>query len=358
VSETATLSTLTVGSLAQGSSNVSIGTGSSLRLNGTVTVTPLPGLQNSAGATITGAGALELVTTAGSRSFTVNDSPADSDLTISATVANGGALGGVTKAGLGRLTFSGSNTYGGTTSVSAGVLRATNSGALGTGTGANEVQTISTIPTSGTFTLSFGGIATAAIAFNADATAIQTALEAVVGTGNVVVTGNVAGPFTATFQGALGNTNVEQLTSTTTTIVFGTTTAGQGGVDVTSGASLELDGGLTINNETVILAGTGIVNGPVSALNTGITGTGALRSLTGSNLLNGSVVINGATGANDSIAVDSGTLTVSGNIFQQVASINLVKSGLGTLEMAGSGSNAYGGTTFSGWVDDMTISQA
>ena len=79
---------------------------------------------------------------------------AENDLTISAIIADGGGRATLTKAGLGRLTLSGDNTYSGVTTVSAGVLRATSAGALGTGTGVNEVQTLTTIPTPATFTLS------------------------------------------------------------------------------------------------------------------------------------------------------------------------------------------------------------
>ncbi|MEQ1842144.1 MAG: hypothetical protein ABL994_17190, partial [Verrucomicrobiales bacterium] len=213
-------------------------------------------------------------------------------------------------------------------------------------TGVNEVQTISTLPGSGTFTLNFGGIATGAIAFNADAATIQTALEAVLGTGNVLVTGAVAGPFTVTFQGALANMDVPTLASSTTTIVFATGTAGQGGVVVTAGAALELDNNVTISGETVAIGGTGILNAPISALVTSFAGTGALRSISGTNTWNGSLILNGADTNTVSVGAEAGNLTINGNIFQQVANINLLKVGSGTLETAGAGSNAYGGSTF------------
>lgn len=71
--------------------------------------------------------------------------------------------------------------------------------------GADEVQTItvSGSPTGGTFKLRFGNHVTADIAHNADAAAIDAALEALpnIGAGGVAVTGG--GPFTATFGGNL-----------------------------------------------------------------------------------------------------------------------------------------------------------
>lgn len=78
-----------------------------------------------------------------------------------------------------------------------------------TTTGVNEVQTltITGTPTGGTFRLSFKGIKTAPIAHNANAAAVQSALEALisVGTGNVSCGGGAlpGTPVTITFQGAL-----------------------------------------------------------------------------------------------------------------------------------------------------------
>ncbi len=79
-----------------------------------------------------------------------------------------------------------------------------------TGSGVNDLQTLSLsgVPTGGTFTLSFGGQTTAAIAFNATAAQLQAALQALssIGAGNVVCAGGPlpATSVTITFQGALG----------------------------------------------------------------------------------------------------------------------------------------------------------
>ena len=60
-------------------------------------------------------------------------------------------------------------------------------------TGVNAVQTLSVTgsPTGGSFTLTFGGKTTAAIAFNAAASDVQAALQALssIGAGNVTCTG-------------------------------------------------------------------------------------------------------------------------------------------------------------------------
>lgn len=101
---------------------------------------------------------------------------------------------------------------------------------------ANEVQTvvIGGGASGGTFTLSFGGETTAAIAFGATPAAVQTALEALsnVEPGDIVVSG--ASPsYTLTFGGQYTAANVPQLTSNagsltggTPTITHATTTAG------------------------------------------------------------------------------------------------------------------------------------
>jgi hypothetical protein len=64
-------------------------------------------------------------------------------------------------------------------------------------TGTNAVQTVTVAATAGTFTLTFQGATTAALAFDATAAAVQAALEALpsVGAGNVAVSGAYAVAF-------------------------------------------------------------------------------------------------------------------------------------------------------------------
>lgn len=105
--------------------------------------------------------------------------------------------------------------------------------------GTNEVQTvtISGAPTGGTFTLTFGGQTTAAIAFDATAGAVQTALRALssIGADNVTVGGGPGPgtPYVVTFVGQMGGQNVALMTSahaftggTAPTIAVAETTAG------------------------------------------------------------------------------------------------------------------------------------
>jgi hypothetical protein len=86
----------------------------------------------------------------------------------------------------------------------------------------NEVQTETLTATGGTRTLTFDGQTTSAIAYDANAATIQTALLALsnLATGDVVVTGT--GPFTYTFGGAYYGTNVPVMTVGTGSLTGGT----------------------------------------------------------------------------------------------------------------------------------------
>lgn len=109
--------------------------------------------------------------------------------------------------------------------------------------GVSEVQTVTITggPTGGTFTLTFDGEVTAAIAYNATAAAVQSALEALsnVTPGDIVVSGSAGGPYTLTFGGAYSEQNVPAVTAnasltggSTPGVTIATPTAGvTGGID-------------------------------------------------------------------------------------------------------------------------------
>jgi hypothetical protein len=92
---------------------------------------------------------------------------------------------------------------------------------------AAEVQTatITGAPAGGTFTLTYAGQTTAAIAYNATAAAVQTALEGLsnVSPGDVTVTGSAGGPYTITFGGRLAG---DQPAITATASLTGGTSPG------------------------------------------------------------------------------------------------------------------------------------
>lgn len=115
---------------------------------------------------------------------------------------------------------------------------------LGKLEGADEIQTIGLgAATAGTITITFSGQTTASIAFNATASTVQSALEALsnVNVGDILVTG---GPFpatmTLTFSGpTYSGTNVSQITATPTgltggTVTIATTVEGGSGINLTN----------------------------------------------------------------------------------------------------------------------------
>lgn len=98
--------------------------------------------------------------------------------------------------------------------------------------GTNEIQTVTVNATGGTFTITYSGQTTAAIAFNAAASAVTSALEALsnIAPGDVVVTGGpgAAGggtPYTLTFGGTLANQNVAAVTTGAGSLTGGAGTA-------------------------------------------------------------------------------------------------------------------------------------
>jgi hypothetical protein len=124
--------------------------------------------------------------------------------------------------------------------------------------GANEVQTvtISGSPTGGSFTLTYNGETTAAIAYNATAAQVQAALAALdeIGAGNVTVAGSAGGPYTVTFGGGLADENVPQMTATGS--FTGGTTPAVAVATTTPGAS-------TATQVAICVEGNGVAAGDV-----------------------------------------------------------------------------------------------
>lgn len=96
----------------------------------------------------------------------------------------------------------------------------------------NEVQRVTVDATGGTFTLTYSGQTTSALAFDISNTDLKTALEALsnIATDEVAVSGGpgAAGggtPYTITFQNGLGSTNVAQMTSNAGSLTGGAGTA-------------------------------------------------------------------------------------------------------------------------------------
>lgn len=100
----------------------------------------------------------------------------------------------------------------GTEVSSLGIAEVTAGGAAA----GNEVQVVTIIggPTGGTFTISFAGQTTGAIAYNASAATVETALEALsnIDVADIAVTGSAGGPYTCTFGGVYAGLDVPLMT--------------------------------------------------------------------------------------------------------------------------------------------------
>lgn len=114
--------TETIGALDFTGGEVRTGTGGSLRINASSAAASITTHASSATALIDATGGD--VQLNGSRTFTVNNGTAATDLEVRGTVADGSAASGVTKSGSGRMALTGTtaNTYTGTTTVNGGTL--------------------------------------------------------------------------------------------------------------------------------------------------------------------------------------------------------------------------------------------
>ncbi len=196
------------------------------------------------------------------------------------------------------------------------------------------------------------------------------------GTNSLLIAGNInlgtnaltiAGSFNSTFSGVISGTGGITKTGTSTNFLSGANTyaglttvsagvmniqnasalgATNSGTVVASGATLQLQNGITVTNEPLTLSGSGVAN------------AGALRSLASDNTWSGVITL----GAAATIGCDANSLTLPGSIvnsaflttFTNAGTINVIgtigsgtggvtKTGAGTLFL--SASNSYGGTT-------------
>ncbi len=132
--ETVNTPLLIVGATSSGT--IDIGN-TALILNGDVTVSARPGVSSAVPAQILGTGVVALLPTVSApavRTFTINDGAGVVELNIVPSMIDKFGLlnfAGVTKAGPGRLSLAGDNTFGGTVTISAGALRIQHPDALG-----------------------------------------------------------------------------------------------------------------------------------------------------------------------------------------------------------------------------------
>ncbi|MCE5279357.1 MAG: autotransporter-associated beta strand repeat-containing protein [Planctomycetaceae bacterium] len=254
--------------------------------------------------------------------------------------------GGLTKIGGGTETFTGVNSYAGATTISAGTLNFATTASLYGGNTADWTADHILVGSGGTLALRVGG---AGEFTAADVTTLLTNLGGLGGAVNNnglqagssigFDTTNAGGSFTVaddiadstgTGGGAIGVTKLGSGTLFLTgvnTYTGATNISGgviniqsaaalggpAGGVTVSSGAALEIQGGITVGNEALSLAGTGIGSG------------GALHNISGNNEWQGAITLTGATRINS----DADTLTLSNANAITAANLNLTLGGSG-----------------------------
>ena len=187
--------------------------------------------------------------------------------------------------------------------------------------------------TTGTGTLTLGGDVTGNAASNsatitgnlglggnrifsiADGTAAQDMTISAVISGGFSVTKNGAG--TLVFSGANTYTGTTTITSGILNVQSATglgTTGGGAGTTVSNGGTLQLQGGITVGNESLSISGTGAVGE-----------NGALVNVSGTDNYGGLLTLTGAT----TISADSGTLHLT-NFNNITGAFNLTLTGAGT----------------------------
>ena len=309
-----------IGTLTLTGGNVTTGTGT-LTLGNTVTTNA-----DASSALISGNVAL-----GANRTFSVADGAAAVDLDISAVVS--GAFT-VTKNGTGMMVLSGTNSYTGATTVSAGVLNIQNGLALGTTAVGTTVSSGSTLQLQGgiavgTETLSITGAGAAGqtgALINASGTnsygglvtlAAASTISSDSGTLNLTNTGTITGAGRRLTLGGAGDGRVSSIIGNTT-----------GGLTKTGTGTWTLAGTNTFTGTTVISGGTLIA--------AGASANGALRATTAITVNSGGTLL---LGANNQIN-NAATMTLAGGTFSKgdFAEGSTSAAGVGALTLTAAGS--------------------
>jgi len=353
---------------ALGSGSASVASGAQLQVQGGVAPSNSLTLNGTGGGTgallnvsgsnnYSGAITLGAATTIGSTSGTLTLSNTNAisgtqnltfagagNTTVSGAIAT--STGTLTKNGSGTLTLSGTNTYSGATSLSAGRLNLNANAGLGT----------STLTMGADTTLSLGSGVTASNNIVLTGTFGHSYALDVSSGGTATLSGVISnGFFTKTGSNTLVLTNANTY-STGTTISAGAlniqngSSLGGGPVSVSSGAQLQLQGGITTNP---VSSNSLFLNGA------GISSTGALLNVSDNNTYSRTVTLqtdstigsaagtltlsnaNSISGAHNLTFTGAGDTTVSGAIATSTGT--LTKNGSGKLTL--SGTNTYSGVT-------------
>lgn len=222
------------------------------------------------------AGRINLRNDLGTSVFTVADGVAENDLLISAAItqANGSYL---TKTGAGKLTFTGINSYSGTTTISAGTLQIGDGGTLGTISSAgvtnnaalvfnrsNDFTISNAISGTGTLTKSGAGVLT--LSGGNSYTGLTTISQGILKCGSTNALGTIAGSTTIVDGAALDLNGLNYSTAEPLTI-NGTGVSANGVISnstttaATFAGPITLASNATINGKSADLTLSGTING-------------------------------------------------------------------------------------------------
>ncbi|MCE3025387.1 Ig-like domain-containing protein, partial [Salinicola sp. DM10] len=339
----------------------SVSSSSAVRVNGNSVLTLLSDQTIGSLASSTATASIQL------GSYTLSAGGDNTSTSVSGVVSGSGSL---VKQGNGTLTLAGSNSYSGTTTVSAGTLSITGDGNLGAG---DLTLAGSTLAITGATTIDNAIALTGNSTIdNSDAATLSGAIS---GAYDLTKTG--AGALTL----AASNSYAATYVNAGTLSVSSDGNLGSGSVNMAAGTTLTLTGAATIDN-AIVLGGNATVSAAANATLSGVvsgaytlTKAGAATlTLSGSNSYGATTVSAGTLSVASDANLGSGTLTLaasstlatsnattidnaialSGNATVNTGadttlsgvisgSNNLTKTGAATLTL--SGSNSYNGST-------------
>lgn len=269
----------------------------------------------------------------------------------------------VTKSGTGTLTLSGANTFSGNKNVDAGILSAENALALGS-SGSITVASGAALSLAGGITLArpvtingtgpsnngalrngagnntLSGTLTLGSASRIESnsgTLTLSAATAVTGSGLNLTVGGTATVFISGIVGtAAGSLTKEEngtLILSAANTFSGGTTIGAGIINIRNAGALGSAGAISVSNGATLQLQDNInFARPTTITGTGVSGGGAIRSISGTNTISGSITITAAARINS----DAGTLTLSAT--PAVTATNQ------TLSIGGNGNTTASGT--------------
>ena len=325
--------TIAPGSTLSISQDSNLGTAPGAATAGSLVIDSTGTLATTATFTLNSNRGLKIGPTSGTGAGTL-DVATGTILSYGGIITSNGAsgTGGLTKAGAGTLVLSGANSYTGTTSINAGILKLGATAAIPSGTGNGNVVVDATLDLNGK-SVTINGLSS-------------------IGASGVITSG-VAGAITFTVGGNnQGGTYSGVIQNGSGTLAL--TKTGNG--SITLGGNNTFTGGVIINGGALQLANTGALNsatpnsltfGPGAAVGTKLqlNGTSVTVSSLATNATPGTVILENASASAATLTVSQSATTTFAGVIQNGGggALGLTKSGSGTLIL--SGTNTYTGNT-------------